>query len=421
MTNSISITSEYLLVAIDVAKRAHEVVVRWPSGKTKAFKVLSQRSEFERVTEFLLEQGLPVRAALEPTADFHRPLAHWLLTHGIEVHLASSLACARIRDAIYNSWDKHDLKDARVILYLLEQGLTSAFHDPLLTGYLDLQELSNTYHQIALARTRCYHSLVNHYLQLFFPEMERFLHSSRAEWFCNFLLKFPSPSTIIRFTKAEFVSAAWDIIGRKVAKQRFLEELYELANASVALPVAGDSLALQTFRLQLERYLALTALRHQLEQQADALLGHNPDYQRLQTLPGVGPIIALIILAESGDLRRFSHHRQYLKYCGFDLSATQSGQSQSRYRLSKRGNGRLRYAFWLAAASAIRQRENSFRWKYERYIRRNPNDADLKRKARTAVAVKMARVAHALVKRGVDYRGYHEAVITGCGTQLNGP
>jgi len=52
----------------------------------------------------------------------------------------------------------------------------------------------------------------------------------------------------------------------------------------------------------------------------------------------------------------------------------------------------------------------SFRNKYERYIRKDPDNADLRRKTRTAVAAKMARVAHALIKRGVDYRGYHEAV-----------
>jgi transposase len=325
MTNSAHTTSESLLVAIDIAKHTHEIILRWPSDRTKAMRVLNREADFQQFTQFLLDQGLPVTAAVEPTGDYHRLLAHWLLRHGIQVHLASSLACARVRDALHNSWDKHDRKDARVILYLLEHGLTFPFHDQLLEGYLDLQELSNTYYQITLARSRCYHSLVNHYLQLFFPEMERFLHTSRAQWFCRFLLKFPSPRLITQLSKPDFVAAAWDVVGRKVAKQRFLEELYEIATTSIGLPVVGDSMALQTFRLQLERYLELTIFRDNLQRQAQELLAHYPDSRRLQTLPGVGPIIALMILAESGDLRRFPQHRQYLKYCGFDLSASQSG------------------------------------------------------------------------------------------------
>lgn len=36
--------------------------------------------------------------------------------------------------------------------------------------------------------------------------------------------------------------------------------------------------------------------------------------------PGIGPVNALTIIAEAGDLRRFHHHRQFLKFCGLDLS-----------------------------------------------------------------------------------------------------
>jgi len=81
---------------------------------------------------------------------------------------------------LFKTWDKHDRKDAHVILYLMQQGLMQPFYDPLVMGTMDIQELSNTYHQISLARTRCQHSLVNHYLTLYFPEMERYLHNSRA-------------------------------------------------------------------------------------------------------------------------------------------------------------------------------------------------------------------------------------------------
>ena len=243
--------------------------------------------------------------------------------------------------------------------------------------------------------------------------MERHLNSTRAEWLCRFLLKFPTPRSITKYKKVTFVKRAWDVVGRKQYKQRFLEELYETAETSIGLPIDAKSLAVDTFKLQLQRYLTLTLQRNELERAADQHLAERSDYQRLKTLPGVGSIIALMIVAESGDLKRFKHYRQYLNYCGFNLSAVQSGARRGNYTLSKRGNARLRYAYWLAATSAIRQRENSFRRKFERYIRVNPDDADLKRKARVATAAKLARVAHAIVKQDVDYRGFYES---GCGT-----
>lgn len=415
MTYDASTTSDLLLVAIDVAKHTHEVLIKWPDGKTKSFRVPCSHGEFTRLTDFLGRQGLPVRAALEPTADYHRSIANWLLRHGVDVHLASSLACARVREALFNSWDKHDRKDAKVIMYLLAQDLTKPFHDPLVHGHMHLQELAGTYHQVSLARSRCHHSLLNHYLPLFFPEFERYLHSSRSDWFCRFLLEFPTPGSITRLSREGFIKTAWELVGRKVAKERFLAEVYETALQSIALPIEND-ISLAAFRLQIRRYQELTAHRRHLEGMAEDVLGHDADYLRLKTIPGIGPVIALIILAESGDLRRFRHHRQYLTYCGFSLSASQSGTHQGRYQLSKRGNSRLRYAYWLAATGAIRQRENSFRYKYERYIAKDQGNADLRRKAYCAIAAKMARVAHALIKRGCDYRGYHEAGIPGVGT-----
>jgi hypothetical protein len=76
--------------------------------------------------------------------------------------LISSLAAARYRDVTFNSWDKNDSKDARVILDLLKQGRTLRYYDPMQAGIHDLQELSKTYMQVSLARTRLHHSLFTH-------------------------------------------------------------------------------------------------------------------------------------------------------------------------------------------------------------------------------------------------------------------
>ncbi|MBA2781245.1 transposase [Halomonas kenyensis] len=268
MTASPKLTPDTLCVAIDIAKRYHDVLIRWPEGREKAYKVANTRAGHDELIQFLKQQKETVLAVLEPTADFHRPIAYWLAQAGIQVHLASSLACARVREALYTSWDKHDRKDARVLMYLLTHGMSQPFHDPLREGYFDLQEISNTYQQISQARTRCQHSLVNHYLTLYFPEMERYLCTSRAIWFCRFLLAFPTPASIMALSREAFVEAAWECVGRKVAKQQFLEGLYETAHASMGLPVAPHSLAVGTFQLQLRRYLTLTEQRQELETQA---------------------------------------------------------------------------------------------------------------------------------------------------------
>lgn len=411
MTAQQKYRSGFTFVAIDVAKAWNVVLVEEPCGKQHKFRVANKLEDHDRLVMFLKNQPSPCRVALEPTGNYHRPLAYRLLQEGFDVNLVSSVAAARFREAIFNSWDKNDPKDAVVILDLLKQNKVLRYHDPMAEEIHDVQEISKTYTQITLARTRLQHSLLTHFLPLYWPEFGRYWNSSRATWFISFLHRFPVPAAVRTLGCEQFIQEAWEVVGRKVNKRAKLEEIYELAGHTIALPISPKSFAVQTFRMQLERYLSLNQLRNQLETWAQEAMAENPDAQLLQTIPGIGAVLALMILAEAGDLRRFGHHRQFLKFCGLDLAKCQSGAWRGKERLSKRGNARLRYAFWLAGTIAVRLRENSFRAKYERYIRPDPANPDRKRKALTAVSAKMARVAYSIVKTGAPYRAYFEAAV----------
>jgi len=408
MADTQSTTVETFLVAIDIGKAFHAVLVEGPDGRRQPFRMANSAEDYDRLVRFLRALPGPARIALEPTGNFHRTLAYRLLQEGFPVVSVSSVAGARYREVLFNSWDKNDPKDATVILHLLKQGIVQHYHDPLRAGDHDVQELAKTYQQVTRARKRLADSLLNHYLPLYFPEMARYWESTRVEWFVEFLEQFPTPGAVRALSREAFVDAAWSLVGRKVNKRAKLEELYELAQRSIALPVAVDSPAIESFRLQLRQLRVLAESRQTLERRAHALLKDRLDFQHLCSLPGVASVLAMVILAEGGDLRRFPHHRQFLKYCGLDLAKCQSGQSRGREQLSKRGNARLRMAFWMAAQRAVRMAENSFRDKYERYIKQDPGNPDVRRKALTAVTAKMARVAYAVVKRGQPYRGYHE-------------
>ena len=363
MTSTFSPTSPVVRVGIDIAKLTHQILWELPGGKRRSLRVANTKTEIDRFVGMLGALGWPCEIAFEATGDYHRPLAYVLGRAGFRLCLVSSIAVARTREALYNSWDKNDPKDAQVILHLLKQGTTQRYLDPLVTGHQDLQEMANTYQQVSLRKVRLQHSLVTHHLPLYFPEAERYLHSSRAEWFTELLLFAPCPAAVRRYTKTAFVAAARaQVTGRKVDKTRWLADFYETACGSVGLPVADTSETIRMFRVVLEEYRALCQLRKRLELEIATRLATQPDFVRLQTLPGIGPILAMTILAEARDLRRFSCVRQFLKYCGFDLCTAQSGQFRGTTRLSKRGNARLRY-FWMAGTVAIRMQQNSFRRK----------------------------------------------------------
>lgn len=399
------------LVAIDIARYWNYVLLETAAGKFHRFKMGNTAADFDRLIRFLQSLSGPCRIGIEPTGDYHRPIAYRLLSAGFEVVGISSIAVARYRDAMFNSWDKNDPKDAAVILEMLRRHAFQRYVDPMVAGTHDLQEIAKTYYQVSRARTKAQHSLINHGLPLYFPEMHRYWASTRNEWFIRFLMEFPTPAHVRSLSQDAFVTAAWDLVGRKVNKRAKLEEIWEFAGSSAALPHAPDSLAVEMFRVTLKRYQDLNRLRTSIEERAEQVLAGNEAFEHLKTLPGVGSVIALTVLAEAGDVKRFAHHRQFLKYCGFDLAKQQSGNQRGREQLSKRGNARLRLAFWLAGVGAVRMRENSFRDKYERYIRADPKNADLRRKALTAVAAKMARVAYSIVKTNQPYRRFFEQAL----------
>ncbi len=409
-----------ILVAIDVSKARNDVLIEKPgSARRRRLVVPNTRIEHDRFIALLTSLGASVIAGFEATGNYHRPLAFRLLEGGISLRLVSSVALARTREALHNGWDKNDPKDAQVILHMLKIGATQTYADPLVSGINDIQELSKTHEIISKAKTELWHRLLTHYLPLYFPEVARFAGNSRSDWFLAFLEAFPTPASITALSKEAFIDAAWAVVGRKVSKARLLGDIYETAVSSIGLPVALDSAAIGMFRVVLTEGRSLIRQRDLIESQAHAMLAGHPDYQRLRQIPGIGPIIALTVLAEAGDLRRFGHHRQFLKFCGLDLATYQSGQFRGQTKLSKFGNARLRRAFWVAAQVAIRQTDNSFRAKYERYIARDRDNADLKRKALTAITAKMARTAHAIIKSGSDYRPFVEGPVPGGRTSLS--
>ncbi len=420
MTSQNSIPADAVLVAIDIAKVRNEVLIEAPGHKRRRrLSVLNTRAEHDHLIEILQSYDRPVVCAFEATGNYHRPIAWRLVEAGFETRLVSSLALARTREALHNGWDKNDPKDAQVILHMLRIHSTQVFHDPLRAGINDVQELSKTHEAIANAKTEIQHRILTHYLPLYFPEIERFRGNSRSDWFFAFLDAFPTPSSITILTKEKFVEAAWDVVGRKVSKSQILMDIYETARTSIGLPLPLDAPAIRMFRMVVAEARSLIRQRNEIEAQADELLRHSRDYQILRQIPGIGPINALTIIAEAGELRRFHHHRQFLKFCGLDLSTQQSGQYRGQTRLSKFGNARLRRTLWIAGQVAIRQRENGFRHKFERYIARDRDNPDLRRKAMTAITAKMARVVHAVIKSGSDYRPFVEGRVPGGRTSVS--
>ena len=123
---------------------------------------------------------------------------------------------------------------------------------------------------------------------------------------------------------------------------------------------------------QAKRLRLLSGDIERVEKKMKALVEQHDDLKRdvtlLMSIYGVGFINATNILAELGDLRRFTRSRQLSAFAGMSPRHHQSGTSvHGRSRLCKQGNPRVRQCLYLSAMIAIRG-DNLFRACYQRLL-----------------------------------------------------
>jgi transposase len=84
---------------------------------------------------------------------------------------------------------------------------------------------------------------------------------------------------------------------------------------------------------------------------ADLLAGHD-GYRAVQQLPGIGPVLAAVIVAEIGDIRRFAGPGQLASWAGLTPRHYEPGTKVRQGRITKQGSPLLR---WAAVEAVQRQ------------------------------------------------------------------
>jgi len=131
-----------------------------------------------------------------------------------------------------------------------------------------------------------------------------------------------------------------------------------------------------------------------LEQAAQAQLQLLPDYERLQEIPGIGRILNLVIMLETGPIERFAGAGNYVSYCRGVKAEKLSNERKKGENNRKCGNKYLAWAWMEAANFALRYSPEIKRW-YQRKLQRCGGKVVL---ALKAVAAKLAKAAYYMLK-----------------------
>ena len=119
----------------------------------------------------------------------------------------------------------------------------------------------------------------------------------------------------------------------------------------------------------------------------------------LQTIPGVGRIVALTLLAEIPLLTLFSRARDVAAFAGLTPGAKTSGTSVCRKGgMTREGSNLLRKALYMAALNVAR-RDNGLRASYDGLVNRGKE----KKIALVATMHKIVRIAYGVLTSGEGF------------------
>ena len=107
-------------------------------------------------------------------------------------------------------------------------------------------------------------------------------------------------------------------------------------------PYAGKVASLRTLASELTAEITV------LEAAIADLLEHHDGYHAIRALPGIGPVLAAVLVAEIGDITRFPHPARLCSWAGLTPRHRESDVKVSRGHITKQGSPLVRWALMEA-------------------------------------------------------------------------
>jgi len=361
-----------LLVGIDVAQAAHVVHLRQAHTRvvtptltipntTRGFTQLWTAIQRAQRTTGCRE----VVVGLEPTGTYHQAVAAFLTQQGADVLFISSSVAYWNRRTQDGTWDKNDRKDAANCADLLEQGKVLFYSQP--TG--PLAELRHLVKVLRRARAE--------------------LASCKARWRTTLrpsLAPMGEPLPNRLRVELPAVLQAWERPAPGAPAQPH-------GRLSLGLAMACADLGAQVTAVQAR----IAALEAACTPVADRL----PAYALLRTIPGIGPTLGAILVAEIGDIAWYTSFSQLRKLAGLDIIRVQTGQGAGPWRISKCGRGLLRWALYQAAGGCTRTAAG--RARFAALKAKRPGDRFAGLKTMVELAAKQLRLVWGVWRSGQPY------------------
>ncbi len=173
-------SKEHFIVGIDVGKDTHNAFMGTATGKVLLKRLVFENTinGFEKLMSFSESlktiNGLKTDVfGFEPTGNYHKPLAEYLLKYSPNVVFVAGKAVVNNRVMIDGRWKKNDANDPANVADLISQGKFMYYDHPVLP-LRDLRNLLSLKRRLKKQEHGCKVRIRNHLLAQYFPEMDKY-------------------------------------------------------------------------------------------------------------------------------------------------------------------------------------------------------------------------------------------------------
>ena len=339
-----------LSVGIDVSKEKSTVCAMRPLGEilVMPFEISHTDSDLSEVVRMITRLDSDVKFVMEASGIYHLPVATFLRENGLFISVINPYEMK-----LYRAQDLRKVKtDKRDSMTIANYGIDKWFNlrpfTPQEDIYAELRLLGRQYRFFMESRIE---NLLNltHLLDYTMPGVKAcfggWSESSGKDKLCDFVEEYWHYDNITRRSEKKFVEHYQKWTKKKGYQFSETKALQIYSLAKDGIPTISSNapstkmLLLEAVKALREVNSALFAILTRMKELAKTL----PEYPVVRAMGGVGDVLAVKLIAEIGDVRKFKSGKALIAYAGIDPPPYESGKFIGTERhISKRGSTTLR-------------------------------------------------------------------------------
>ena len=392
-------------VGIDVSKGKSTVCILKPYGEClfKPFEVLHTKTDLESLDSILQRLNGEIRIVMEATGIYNLPILTFLEEKGYFVSVINP--CAMKKFAKDNNFRgvKTDNRDSITIAnYGIEKWFKLQRYSEFGLEYKELKLLGRRYRYYMELHVKALQELT-HMLDYVMPGIKDMFKSwnerNNKDKLSDFIECFWHFDLITAMSREEFIEAYFEWARQKKYHQSESKavQVYELA--SNGIPTLSSNIP-STKMLVMEAIKVLRTVDDSLSNiltRMKDIAKSLPEYSTVRAMGRVGDVLAVKLIAEIGDVRRFHSAKALIAYAGIDPPPYESGQfTGTNRKITKKGSSTLRKVGYELMRVLKSHGEPEDAAVY-RYILKKESEGKSKKQAKIAGLNKFLRIYYARV------------------------